>query len=69
MDTRETRRITMTVTVPVTLTLDVAQGNNGPEVVSVRNCDLPNPDEVMGALDHEGRFGELDKLFEAAPQL
>ncbi len=68
IDTRETRRVTMTVNVQVVLTLDVAEGADGPEVVSVRDVDLPDADEVMAALDHEGRFGELDALYAKAAE-
>lgn len=66
MDTRDTKRITLTVNMPVTLTVDVAEGPNGPEVVSVRDMDLPDAPEVMQALDHEGRFAELDERYRAA---
>jgi hypothetical protein len=66
MDTRETRRVTMTVNMQVTLTLDVVEGDDGAEVVSVREVDLPEGMEVMEALDHEGRFEELDQLYAAA---
>ncbi len=66
MDTRDTKRVTLTVSINVTVTVDVAEGNDGAEVVSVRSVDLPDADEVMQALDHEGRFEELDKLYAEA---
>lgn len=66
MDTRETKRVTLTVRTNVTVQVDVADGPNGPEVVSVRSCELPDADEVMQALDHEGRFAELDTLYAKA---
>jgi len=66
MDTRDTKRVTLTLTLPVTVTVDVAAGPNGPEVVSVRDVAMPEAEEVMGALDHEGRFDELDALYQKA---
>lgn len=66
LDTRDTKRITITVNIPVTLTVDAAEGPNGAEVVSIKDVDLPEAEEVMAALDHEGRFAELDLRFKQA---
>lgn len=66
MDTRDTKRVTLTLALPVTVTVDVAAGPNGPEVVSVRDVVMPEAEEVMGALDHEGRFDELDARYKKA---
>lgn len=66
MYARDTKRVTLTLSLPVTVTVDVAAGPNGPEVVSVRDVAMPEAEEVMGALDHEGRFGELDELVHKA---
>ncbi len=66
MDARDTKRVSITLTMEVTMTVDVADGPNGPEVVSVRDVDLPEAADVMQALDHQRQFEHLDRLYAAA---
>lgn len=58
--------VTMTVMVPVALTLFVAEGDNGCEVTAVKDVGLTEPEEVMAAIDHAQEFETLDRLYQEA---
>lgn len=62
----ENRRLTITVRVPVTLTVDARIDAGEVVVVDVRDVDLPSVSEVMEALDADQQFDELDRLYELA---
>lgn len=66
VDARETRIVTLTVTLPVTLTMHVAQGEFGAEVVEVKEAFKPEASEVMEALGAHDEFHLLDKAYAKA---
>lgn len=66
MDKRPTKLVTMTVNVPVVLTLHVAEGDHGAEVVAVKEALPPEPSDVMESLDAARELDLLDKLFKEA---
>lgn len=66
MSNDKSRRVTITVRVPVTLTVDAAMQGGEVTVVAVQNVLAPDADEVMAALDADEQFEELDRLYEEA---
>lgn len=60
-----TKRITITVRMLVSLTVDAAPSSDGAaEVVDVVSFNgLPSTSEVMEALDADGAFDQLDNEF------
>jgi prophage tail gpP-like protein len=65
--TTESRRVTITVRVPVILTLYAARQAGGEVVVTdVQRVSAPTATEVMEALDVDQQFDELDRLYDEA---
>ena len=66
MNNDKSRRVAITVRVPVTLTVDTAMVDGEVVVIAVQNVLAPKASEVMEALDTDQQFDELDSLYEAA---
>lgn len=63
--TDNTKRITISVRLDVSLTVDAEDRNGEVNVVRVvRINGLPGAREVMEALDAEGELGQLDEEYE-----
>ena len=60
------KRITLTVRVPITMILDAEQADGEINVVNVVQTYDPSAQEIMEALDHEGQLGDLDAAYEEA---
>jgi hypothetical protein len=59
-----TKRITLTVRMPVTIIVDAEESGGEVNVVRVIRAYPPTAVEVMEALDNEGQLGELDEAYE-----
>lgn len=63
------KRITLSVRMVVSVTVDAEDAGGAVEVVRVvRVNGLPSASEVMEALDAEGDFQQLDEEYEKAPE-
>lgn len=62
----DTKILSITVMMAVTVKVDARLGDDGAEVVGVRDVELPSAGDVMEALDAGKQFDELDALFDSA---
>lgn len=60
------KRITMTVRIPITIIVDAEESASEINVVRVVRAYPPSASEVMEALDNEGQLGNLDEAYENA---
>lgn len=61
-----TKRLTLTVRMPVTIIVDAEESNGEINVVRVARAYPPTPQDVMDALDNESQLNDLDEAYENA---
>lgn len=61
-----TKRLTLTVRMPVTIIVDAEESNGEINVVRVARAYPPPPQDVMEALDNESQLNALDEAYENA---